>query len=265
MAGLYGRDIFPPETEPGRGDFDDKAGTFDLIQVFPLGFLLICALLFAPPTVKCIDASFDPDFTYWNGEAAKVFSFLPLALVAVAHVRNVRHGAPSRLAVFVGLLGSAICLLVASLLLFEGGLATGHSFANPDCNTFVGKADLERSWQSARAFYAACLLEEGQSDIVLLAIEDCPGYMQHEDDAWRYLADLEQRHSCGGWCTPGPQLWGFGEVPGTQCSTAVGDMMLAKIRSTGRQLLAYSLAVVLLATGALYFWGAKLRGVGVEW
>mmetsp|Transcript_3792 Transcript_3792/g.11113 ORF Transcript_3792/g.11113 Transcript_3792/m.11113 type:complete len:266 (+) Transcript_3792:74-871(+) len=250
-----------------RSQSEDQAGEkpiVDILRVFPPGFLAVCLLLSLPAMVKCLDVGFDRDYTFWHGHAAGVFAFLPLPLIALGHALHLSRRSPSRLGVFLGLGAPATVVLVLGMALMERGIETGAKFAASDCWADSGKSALDESWQRARDFYAECLRLQPSTEYGPL-IEDCPGYADHEEPGWRYLAGTERRLLCGGWCARSPQLWGLGGSPGTHCSKAVAEVMFSKVKPVGRQLLVYGAVVLVLVFEGFVLLGPRLHALDIDW
>jgi len=237
----------------------DPRKQFDLLRVFPMAFTMCGLLLFTSPVVKCIDLAFDHDCFYWMGHAPQVVAFVPIVLLVCVHCLNSIRGRPSRAAVVMGFIGSCMVLIVLFERYMGRGTELGNRFISNDCKSFPAKYKLDREWQAANAFKEACRQRRsGGASIVSGMIEDCPGYQdeleKHPD--WRYLAGLERRHLCGGWCEPGPQLWG---------SAIVGDVMTAKVGRLGTQLFIYCLLVLAITTWVLVYLGPHIRALGIDW
>mmetsp|Transcript_1996 Transcript_1996/g.5288 ORF Transcript_1996/g.5288 Transcript_1996/m.5288 type:complete len:268 (-) Transcript_1996:41-844(-) len=256
----------------------DPRKQFDLLRVFPMAFTLTGLLLFTSPVVKCIDLAFDQDCYYWMGHAPQVVSFVPIVLLLLVHGLNSLRGQPSRVAVVMGFIGSCLVLVVLFERYMGRGTELGNRFISNDCRSFPAKYQLEREWQAASKFHSECrrpghlldgapaLAPFGVSSVSGM-IEDCPGYkdelLRHPD--WGYLAGLERRHLCGGWCEPGPQLWGFADTPGVRCSAVVGDVMTAKVQRLGTQLFIYCLLILGITTWVLIYLGPHIRALGIDW
>jgi len=242
----------------------DPRKQFDLLRVFPTAFTICTLLLFTSPLVKCIDLAFDTDCSFWMGHAPQVCAFVPLVLISGAHAVHVVRGRPSRLAVVVSLIGSSLVLLVLFMRYMGRGMELGTRFISNDCRTFPSKYKLEGEWQAARAFHEACIEKSGVAHVM---IEDCTGYQDDlkKHPEWHYLASLERRHLCGGWCDVGPQLWGFEDTPGVPCSHIVGDVMWAKVERLGTQLFFFFLIVLTITTFVLVYLGPHIRALDVDW
>mmetsp|Transcript_18976 Transcript_18976/g.43071 ORF Transcript_18976/g.43071 Transcript_18976/m.43071 type:complete len:257 (+) Transcript_18976:53-823(+) len=246
-------------------DQHDPRKQFDLIRVFPAAFTICCLLLFTAPVVKCIDLAFDRDCAFWMGHAPQVIAFIPPVFVGAAHVVHLVKKKPNRAAVVGANMGSCLILLCLFERYMGRGTELSSHFISTDCRSFPRKEAMERQWQAAHTFYSRCLSENG--DAWSFMIEDCPGYKAQLDKHahWEYLAGLERRHLCGGWCQPGPQLWGFAETPGARCSAIVGEVMQAKVERVGTQLFVYCLLVLFLTLGVLIYLGPVIRNLGVSW
>mmetsp|Transcript_79302 Transcript_79302/g.184049 ORF Transcript_79302/g.184049 Transcript_79302/m.184049 type:complete len:254 (+) Transcript_79302:68-829(+) len=240
----------------------DPRKQFDLLRLFPVAFTLYGLLLFTAPVVKCIDLAFDSDCSYWMGHAPQVLAFVPLVLLFIVHAVHIYKQQPSRVAVVIGFIGSCLVLTVLFGRYMGKGTELGNRFISEDCKSFPIKQKLELEWQAASTFHEACLADSGAR-----MIEDCHGYqdafVSHPD--WGYLASLERRHLCGGWCKPGRQLWGFDDTPGARCSAIVGDVMRAKVQRVGTQLFIYCLLILAATTWVLVYLGPHIRALGIDW
>mmetsp|Transcript_129317 Transcript_129317/g.258206 ORF Transcript_129317/g.258206 Transcript_129317/m.258206 type:complete len:265 (+) Transcript_129317:108-902(+) len=236
----------------------------DVLRAFPIIFTFGCMLLFLPPLVKCISVAFDPDYLYWCGRSACLYSFIPCVLIALVHLRNEQRGEPSRVAVVLALVGSSCVWLIIATNFMSQGDQSGMRLSAEDCRSFAFKYQLEQSWEQANDFMTLCKQQHFAELHFNPSIVDCPGYSEAETADWRYLAFLEMRHACGGFCTAGPQLWAFGGG-GERCSRAVADVMLDKVYLTGLELMFYSVSLFAFAGSGLVFAGPRLRALGVDW
>eukprot|EP00421_Protoceratium_reticulatum_P017190 CAMPEP_0168395330 /NCGR_PEP_ID=MMETSP0228-20121227/19989_1 /TAXON_ID=133427 /ORGANISM="Protoceratium reticulatum, Strain CCCM 535 (=CCMP 1889)" /LENGTH=197 /DNA_ID=CAMNT_0008408761 /DNA_START=262 /DNA_END=855 /DNA_ORIENTATION=- len=170
----------------------------------------------------------------------------------------------SRPAVVLALVGSCLILVVLSERVMDRGRELASRFASGDCSGFPGKWELERGWQAAKKFHKEC---SESSKVMNPVMENCPGYEAQlgRHPEWRYLAGLEDRHLCGGWCSAHVQLWALGETPSAACSQRVGEALHMKAARVGTQLFIYGLLLLLITVAVLLQVGPVIRSLGVDW
>lgn len=259
LPGTLRRDGVHGEEEAGVGK-----PRIDVLRAFPVVFTFGCLLLFFPPVIKCFRVAFDPDYIYWSGHSACLYSFIPLVLIPLAHFLNEQRREPSRVAVVIGLIGSSCVLLILATNFMSEGDKYGTRLSAEDCRSFQFKYRLEQAWEEARDFLSTCKQQHFAEPHANPSILDCPGYSEAETAEWRYLSYLETRHACGGFCTAGPQLWVFGGF-GERCSRAAADVMLDKVYHTGFELMFYSVCLFAFSGSGLVIAGPRLRALGVDW
>jgi hypothetical protein len=192
-------------------------------------------------------------FGYWSlGTAVAVIVWVVFCLVALAN-GTLRRGLA---AIFVIILPSAFLAGMSQVQAWQF-TERAASLVTTDCETFEQKAVVQRSWDAALALKTACISSlvnatgASISEISLLTdIEQCPGYHEasagHERD-WAYLAHLEARNHCGGWCTPQQPIWVHQPFVQDSCAFTVASSLSGSISVTSTQIAVYS--TVLLACG----------------
>jgi len=216
------------------GNRKDADRTVDVLRSFPVAFTFICLFVFLSPVVKCIDMGMDPNVRHWMGRAPLVFAFGPLACIVVAHVLHVTKRGVSKYGLIIALTVSSLVLIILGERLSTQASKYYSHFISNDCNTFEGKAALEKSWQAANTFRSNCELQVGDGASGYVgSIEDCQDYAQalNANPDWGYLAHLEKSYQCGGWCYPDYPLWAVSETPLDGCALVAGIAILRSRRS----------------------------------
>lgn len=216
----------------------------DFRRVFPAALLLSGLFLFVTPVVKVADVAFDVTMAYWTGQAPQLVAVATLPLLLLAVGLSWLANGPSRSAVLLGIGVPALMLAVVSERVMGGAVSYSISLTSSDCRSLGAKFELERAWQAAESFASTC-----QSEV----IEECPGYgsAAHAFPTWEYLAEVERRHSCSGWCQPGRSLWGGRAAHGDSCSVAVGETIGTKVVHNMTQVFVHSLVVLALLSTLL--------------
>lgn len=240
------------------GYMRDPEKGVDLLKVFPTAFGLGCFLIFASPVVKMLDIVFDPSVAFWMGVAPQIVVFTPVPLVLAAFGISWVSGSPSRSAVLLGMAAPALVLAILSERVMEQSVTYSVRLGSRDCHSFLPKYELERSRKAAVDLQRSCGAR---------IIEECADYSMAStaDPNWDYLARVERRHACGGWCEPGRPVWGFGEVPGDACSTAVSEVLGSKVLQGSTQVFVYSLVVLAVVSLVMVWLGPTIREAGVDW
>lgn len=224
---------------------------------FEVKLTFIVSVLLYYPTSLCIllnsKASVQYWFGYWSlGTAVAVIVWVVVCLVALAN-GTLRRGLA---AIFVIIMPSAFLAGMSQVQAWQF-TERAATLVTTDCETFEQKAVLQRSWDSALALKTACISSlvnvTGASiteTSLLTDIEQCPGYreasIEHERD-WAYLAHLEARNHCGGWCTPQRPIWVRQPFVHDSCASTVASSLSGTISFTSNQIAVYS--TVLLACG----------------
>lgn len=240
----------------------DSHKGIDLLQVYPTGFAFFCMLIFVTPVVKCVDLAFDIDVAYWMGYLPMIAALSPPAFTVLAFFVNKQWAASSKAGTVLALIGSGIALLVLGDQLGSHASLLADRFTSLDCRGFPDSMELEKQLVAAKAFYKQCLASTPD-----LPIQDCPNYDRELDhhSKWDYLASMEMRFACTGWCEPREPLWNYGALGGDRCGVVVGQLMRAKVHRTCSQILTWSLCLVALTSVALALLLPAIRKAGLDW
>merc|ERR1719203_2548174 len=95
------------------------------------------------------------------------------------------------------------------------------------------------------------------------AIVDCIGYEKQlaVNQYWSYLADLEEDHSCAGWCQPSQPLWTF-KVVKDSCTALVADILHQNVQWCMLQVVVYTALAFALCSITLIMVGPIMRNIG---
>lgn len=230
----------PSQEEPESLDSMLKL-PFELKQTFVSSVVLfypvvLCMILHSRLTVRFLVGN----WAFWTAVAVPLW-------VLFCHVAIVRKVIPIRLAPIYTIIIPAACFAFACQIQawqFNGQEA---ALLAKDCDSFLVKARLERSWWQAHEFFHNCTrtlshitgasLEETKR---MADFKGCEGYreapLQLRED-WSFLEHLEQTHYCGGWCSVQLPIWSPVSVPLDSCSQAsaralVGNASLLSLQAT---------------------------------
>jgi len=184
--------------------------------------------------------------------------------VMVCHLSMLRKAITLRIApIIVLILPAAILAISCQIMAWQ---FAGHQvqLTARDCDNFVVKARLDRSWWRARNLWDNCTREiarasgTSQHDAQLFSrLESCQGYRQiiqneaHIASDWKFLEEIERTYRCG-WCTVQPSIWRMDAPLDDSCSMAVARKFVGSSQVSfqgtvyaGLLLLTTSLALVL--------------------
>lgn len=230
------------------------------LHMLPEMFTFLCFLIFIPPHVTSIHVTMDPNVRFWMGDTLHIIAlFLSPMLIIAGHIPYRLRGAPSKLAIVLSMIGPSIVFGILSNHILTKALNYGNQFAANDCKPPSEKFDLEESWRVARTFYAGCSVQEDVNPKEYL-IHNCIGYYERNSNnsAWQYLAQVEVKYRCGGWCALNQTLWTF-NVAQDSCSTAISQVMSGKVVSKALQVVVYSIFLLALSSISLILLGPSLR------
>lgn len=157
--------------------------------------------------------------TYWISGVRYYFLITVPIVILVAFFLLKRRKVAKIFAIWLMIMYPAVLMALISMIEASEANALYVVLFSNDCDSFVGKRNLENSWVTARDFYLSCLtdIKERTRGNVTAAylfstyrIEDCDGYSDmysaNEQD-WSYLEYLEDNQACSGWCNYNLQLW----------------------------------------------------------
>jgi len=237
----------------------------DILQFFPMAFMVFCLLVFAQPLLKCIDLASDADVVYWFGSWPATIAMLPLLFIVASYFINLRSMASSKAGFFLAVLGSSLVLLVLGERLSSSAGDLAMKLLSFECRAFPGSSGIEAALTDARRFREQC---EAEMDGRAFVIQDCMGYasaLQEHVRDWNYLRSLEEEQRCSGWCEYSQPLWSFGVSLGDRCSYVVGAAMESRIDRNASQLLEWSLIIIAFCSIGLALCLPGIRNAGLDW
>lgn len=248
----------------------------DLLRMFPSMFTLTCFMMFLVPTWIVARLGRDPDVQYWIGSWCLLSLVLPFLFMG-AYFVHARLRVPHKPTILVCLLTPCLVLLALGDSTHTVVTSRADQLRSTDCDTFVGKRQLERSWQAANLLYVMCLNQTISSNPQknftvdqlrgLYRVQDCEEYPAalgtHFKD-WNYLQYLENEHGCAGWCTWGMPLWTHRD-PIDSCSIAASQVFSGKVRRASKQVVIYSVLALVFSSCILIMAGPAATAHGFKW
>lgn len=239
-------------------------------------FTLSCILAFLNPIWLMVHLGQDPTVLYWFGPWSRAAVFLPLIFI-FGHIVHWKMRRPFKPVILLCLFVPSVYLLVVSNLTMTSALNKADQLFSTDCDSLYGKRQLERSWMLARDLYLKCLedtvrLAPASRNLTfskaarLYRFQDCTEYkddLRHQVD-WKYLWYLEEEDACAGWCTKSHPIWTFKEVRDS-CSVATAQVFDDKVAKRSRQVVLYSLGLLVFTSISLVSMGPILRARGYDW
>lgn len=215
-------------------------------------FIAFVLMLLPGFMLVCIDNK--PSVRYWVGNTGYYVVGGISAWVILVYMALVKKTIRRGTAVIAALILPS--LLVASVCQFQVWQLTAVSSAlsSSDCESFINKASLERSWQAAYQFGNACIEDlvevtgaNAKETAKITDINRCKGYAKVSQDFgkdWWYLSYVESKYKCAGWCTPNRTLWEFDPSIRDSCSVAVAHLLGNSVKTFGVQVISYSAIMV---------------------
>jgi len=253
----------------------DGVGDLDVLRMFPYIFTFSCCLVYLVPSWLTVHNGHDPSVRYFFEYWWQIVMLFPILFVG-GHVMHVRKGGPWKPVVLVCCLVPSISLVILNDRLLTLSSDISDQLFSVDCDTIPEKRELDRAWQDAHQLYMRCLtdtvmqskgamtMDRAQD---LYRIEDCDEYPQafrYQSETWNYLAYCEEDLACSGWCTPGPRLWTFRETHDS-CNVAVSSVFAAKVHSSAKKAVFYSVAVLAMVSVGIVSAGPYLRARNIVW
>eukprot|EP00927_Polykrikos_kofoidii_P062370 TRINITY_DN5717_c0_g1_i1.p1 TRINITY_DN5717_c0_g1~~TRINITY_DN5717_c0_g1_i1.p1 ORF type:complete len:1057 (+),score=149.32 TRINITY_DN5717_c0_g1_i1:196-3171(+) len=241
-------------------------------NIFPWLFTLLCVILFASPIMQVSRLAGDMQVQYWICGRLNVVLILPL-LYAFTQFMHTMQRRPNRKLISVCLVGSCLLLLLVSNYVMLAAKHHATVLLSKDCATFKKKTGLNKQRLNAEYFYKQCINvtarnTRGTANVAfaLYRIQDCQGYQEQLalNPDWPYLGALEHTYQCGGWCTRGEPLWTFKSVKDS-CSLTVADVLFHRVQWCMKEVVGYTVIVLLLVSSVLIQVGAIFRTYNVTW
>lgn len=251
-------------------DFQRKAGESYTVVPFEQNLLeggkmpfeakltfLMTILLFYPVCLLCLIHS-KPSVQYWFGHWTIITAAGVVLWIVFCHISlktgYIRRGLAAIVAIVVPAAALTGIVQVQAWQFREAAAALVSS----DCDSFLGKAKVQRAWQVAYDLKTSCTLALANATGApvedasrVLDLHDCPDYpflMQRLGKEFAFLEHMETNYHCGGWCTPARPIWMPYPVQDS-CSLAFGRALGGNISLLGIQITIYSL--ILLGSASL--------------
>lgn len=224
---------------------------------------LIVAVLFFFPVAMMFYLHSKPAVKYWLGDWTFFAALAVPIWILLCHFMLVKRALKKKLFAVLVIVFPAAFLAGVSQVQAWQFRETGAALLAFDCQSFLQKASIERSWVAASYLKANCtsaLLKAtgaspGQVSVVL-DFEDCPGFAENKafyGKDWQYLKHLERDYHCGGWCYPQPQIWMKQTNVHDSCSSAASRTMLANVSTIGIQVAVYSGVMLVIVCAIILF------------
>lgn len=229
---------------------------------FEVKFTYIVSIVLFYPLALSLLLNTKSSVRFWVGDwmlyvAAGVVAWVLLCHLALARGFLHRHLAPLVVLVLPALFLAGVCQMQAWQISGQGA-----ALMSRDCRTFLEKADLDRAWWAARDIQTSCLRgvvevtgADAEETRLSLDVRSCAGYTEARENferEWLYLEGVEEEYQCGGWCTPQTPLWRPSRGVYDSCSASVGRSMSGHVGLLGSQVSAYSVALMVCSTLALF-------------
>lgn len=210
----------------------------------------------------CITLAWDPTLRYWFGHLLLLTVIFIMLWVVASYYGASRWSMRKTHSILLLILVPFTVLVLVTQVQTWQLTTQATSLASVDCQSFAWKADLERARTAASVVLQNCTdmiasatgktTEEAKP---LATFNECPGFqdgMRMFRKEWSYLAHLETRQDCSGWCTLQPSVWLF-EMASDSCSIIVARNMMGNLNFMVMQIMVYSIVVLICACLALLF------------
>lgn len=230
----------------------------------------MAGLLLFYPTILCLMLQWKPSVEYWFGSWMLIVACVAPLWIMLCHFALVLGRLPRRFAPALVIILPALVVVLTCTKQAWVLQDVRYTLAAQDCDTFLQKADLERSWAAARDFKVDCLATMSEERGVSISeleevemVENCEGYKDFASDGgytrdWKYLKALEERYWCGGWCEPQKPLWIPEEGTADSCSLAAARAIDGNIHTMSIQSTVYGGVILTGSTLLLTFYPGAL-------
>lgn len=245
--------------------------------IFPWVFTYTCFMVFLVPIWLMTHVGFEHNVRYWAGPWCQFVCLLPFIFV-IFHVKHARTRELSKHSIIWCFLIPAILLFVTGDIIESISLDKADQLSSTDCNTFLGKVQLEKAWISANEVWATCLQDTlatrpAEQNVTIQALkqlyrlQDCEEYESKRawfKRDWDYLRYLEEKEHCAGWCTISQPIWAYTQ-PTDACSVVAADALSRKVNSICSHVVVYSILIIIVSCLALMTLGPYIRARGGKW
>jgi len=270
--GLPGRENLAGLARPGYAQEQVRVG-INVMQAFPSAFAFCCVLMFAAPMGSLIHLHFNMNVRYWVGWWCAL-AIVPLFVFIAAYGVHIYTRQPNKTAVLASVVVPSALYILIGLLVWAGAREKASHLANIDCSAFESKLQLEHSWKAAHGLFTACMQATAASNPnitvaqgeAMYRIWQCQGYeagLEANGNDWEYLAEVEEKFACSGWCTAERPLWTAKDTLDS-CSASVGQDLNA-VATVGREVLVLSTLLLAFFSACLLVVGPRLRAKGYDW
>jgi hypothetical protein len=248
-----------------------------LLEQFPAIFTLFSVGVFIMPLWMMIHIGWDENVRQWITRQLWVLTIILPCTYGAVHFLHVIKRVPNRLAIIVALYGSAVTFILVGNFVLVSCYRHGNAFLAEDCYASREKQQLQVQYESAVQFYVDCAVTISQNEtrnvtfgqaVTNYRITDCPGYAEQaamqENQAWDYLAFMEDTYHCSGWCKPMPAMWVHTATTDT-CPGVVAQVMFQKVKWTMEQVVLYNIVVLSFIAIVPIRVGDVFKGYGVVW
>lgn len=243
----------------------EDAKGFDVLQIYPFTFAFLSTLVYLGAIIKMGQIADNFNVKQWIGTWPFFIAYLPIAFIVIAYFIHWSKRTPSKLAALIGLIGPSVLLFVGAYQVSSSAIKLSGAFGSNDCITSQPKYQMSVAWKAAESFMKTC--KSPVKGFKPVTIDECSGYKdelkKHPD--WNYLASIEGKTGCGGWCTPAKPLWVFSHGVQDPCSAAAGQALGTEVLHPAMQVAIYGVAVLFLATVGIAIVGDKLGKQGIDW
>lgn len=248
------------EQEEAKGTFKNV----NLLEIFPDAFLFCCLFLFIMPWMKAYFLVTDSSTQYFMGSFPLVVLMVPIIFIVVAHFIHSSKGLPSKGAVILAIIGSALVLGCLGYSVALKSMRLSGGFKSSDCNSFYEKYKLQQQWVAAQEFRKGCKQAAASPSFPLW---DCPGYEEakKQNPGWTFLASVEAEYGCGGWCSPSSSIWSYSAGVKDSCDSLVAQSLEDKVVPLAVEVVMYQLLVLAICCVSLVMMGSSIKAAGIPW
>lgn len=203
--------------------------------------LIVSMLVSAHPFVLAADLAQDADAQFWLGKAPIGILFLPI-LYLLVYIFHLQSAGPRFVGMYMSIIvPTAVFFGFGFWVLYQAAILQDKVNGGCQLNAHDEVGQLQQAWDAAATFHAECHAPLSQCDGYAEELGAKPGRRRE----WEYLASLERSSGCGGWCEPGPRLWGP-DAASVACTDVVAHSC-SKLTLGAYQFMVY--AVVVLSAG----------------
>jgi len=235
----------------------------DMTDTFHDKLMFVLLLSFGMPAISTAVLAYQSSMIFWVGRFGRILVPMCVIWVLVGFCFSKKDARNRQSSAILLIVLPTCALMIYAQITKLASMDASTQLKTSDCRSFTRKLEVEAAWQAAFDIRAACVADQvnqtGSSETevsLMLNIKGCRGYKEglaQWQTEWDYLEGLEKEEYCAGWCSPAHPLWVSPDNHAhirpqvrDRCSLAAAYNMDTQVRRTTRQIVSYSLLLMIL-------------------